>query len=65
VHDSQTGYIYRSGEIAELSSVMDHMIRNQELSRQMGQNAKRLIEERYSLNQATKGVYKAVSQIHG
>lgn len=65
VHDSQTGYIYRSGEIAQLSFLMDYMVKNQELSRQMGRNAKKLIEERYSLVQATQGVYNAVSQIHG
>lgn len=65
VHDSQTGYIYKSGEINQLSFRMDYMVRNQELSRQMGQNAKILMEKKYSLDQVTRGVYKAVSQIYG
>ncbi|MEY4353090.1 MAG: hypothetical protein RLZZ609_1331 [Cyanobacteriota bacterium] len=65
VHDKQTGYIYRSGDISQLSLLMDYMVRNQESSKQMGQNAKRLIEERYSLDQVIDGIHKAVSQIHG
>ena len=65
VHDNHTGYIYKSGEINQLSFLMDYMVRNQKLSRQMGQNAKRLMEEEYSLDQVTTGVYKAVSQIYG
>ncbi|MFN7818340.1 MAG: glycosyltransferase [Cyanobacteriota bacterium] len=65
VHENQTGFIYRSGDIDQLSSLLEFMVENRESSKRMGRNAKKLMEERYSLNQVIDGIHEAVSQIHG
>lgn len=48
VHDGKTGMLYRAGDSAQLAAAMKYLSARPELSRDMGENAFRLVRARYS-----------------
>lgn len=65
VRDGLTGYRYACGDIDQLSKTMVKMASNPVSSQQMGRNAKKLVEEEYSLDAVVNGIIRAVSDIAG
>ena len=62
VQDDNTGYVFQ-GDAQGLAEAMERMVRQGERRRQMGRQARQLIEEKYSMPVATAGLLQAVEAV--
>ena len=53
VEDSQTGYLVKWGDREDLRTALSALWRDRPAQRRMGENARRLVETRYSQDQRT------------
>ncbi|MEN3056813.1 MAG: glycosyltransferase family 4 protein [Candidatus Methanosuratincola petrocarbonis] len=63
IKDGKTGYLIRKGDYQALAEKINQILGDEKLQRNMGQNARNLIERRFSLNIMGQKTFKVYQEI--
>jgi glycosyltransferase involved in cell wall biosynthesis len=65
VKNDLTGFTFECGDIESLKHLLAYMVTNPAKAKAMGENARILIQDKYSIEQVTTSIEEAVTRIHG
>lgn len=65
VTDSITGFRYHCGDIMMLAKYLAYMAENADLSKEMGKNAQRLVQSKYTLDRVAQSIELAMYRLNG
>ena len=65
VRDGKTGFVIKPGSVEELASRLEILIKDQTLRRKMGEAAKKMFLEKFSIKKSTEALLKVYKEAMG